>query len=553
METSLGFIFVYAVTALVLTRKLLIRLRLSRAKHPSLRGHSKLSRRIAKLIPFYEYNEQLFFCSDRAPAEVVIRRRQGFERLQKYFAQQSPKSIAMSEALESRISDVAFVNSYRVPFQYRNYVRANLKLGGVVVTSSGTRIKDIDGNWSYDLAGSYGTNIFGYDFYKACVDKGIERTRDLGPVLGPYHPLISENVQKLTAISGLDEVSFHMSGTEAVMQAVRLARFHTGRTHLVRFCGAYHGWWDGVQPGVGNERKTNDVYTLKEMDKHTLKVLRTRKDIACVLVNPLQAMHPNANAPGDAMLVNSGRSAYFNRQAYTNWLQTLRQICSERGIVFIMDEVFVGFRLAYGGAQEYFNVNADMVTYGKSLGGGLPVGVVCGKHHLMKRYRDERPTQICFARGTFNSHPYVMGAMNEFLRRIEEPVIRDAYTNLDAVWDERVRMLNEVLRARGVPVKVVNLTSIWTIIYTQPGRYNWMFQYYLRAEGLSLSWVGSGRIIMSHNYSDDDYRAVMERFVAAAVSMLEDGWWWQDASLTNQSISKQVLREMLTSIFTRAK
>ncbi|KAH1281298.1 hypothetical protein KXX11_004288, partial [Aspergillus fumigatus] len=93
--------------------------------------------------------------------------------------------------------------------------------------------------------------------------------------------------------------------------------------------------------------------------------------------------------------------------------------CTERGIVLIFDEVFVGFRLAPGGAQEYFGVKADMVTYGKTLGGGLPVGVVCGKRELMKRFREDRPADICFARGTFNSHPYVMGAMQAFLDYLE--------------------------------------------------------------------------------------------------------------------------------------
>lgn len=551
METGLGLIFLYTMAAVVLLRKTQMRLRLSRAKHPSLRGHSKLSRRVAKFIPFYEYDEQQFFCSDGAPPDIAARRRAGFAQLKNHFARKSPKSIAMSEQLEDTVSDVLFTNAYRVPFQYRNYVRANLKLGSIADASAGTQLRDIDGNWSYDLSGSYGVNIFGYDFYKQCLDKGIERVRELGPVLGPYHPLIQENVQKLVAISGLDEVSFHMSGTEAVMQAVRLARFHTGKSHLVRFCGAYHGWWDGVQPGVGNDRKTNDVYTLKEMDAATLKVLRTRKDIACVLVNPLQALHPNANAPGDAMLVNSDRSAHFDRAAYSAWLQALREVCSARGIVLIMDEVFVGFRLAYGGAQEYFQVKADIVTYGKSLGGGLPVGVVCGKHHLMKRYREDKPTQISFARGTFNSHPYVMGAMNEFLHRIEQPGIRDGYAHLDMLWNDRVKQLNDILQARGLPVKISNLASIWTVVYTRPSRYNWMFQYYLRAAGLTLSWIGSGRFIMSHNYSAEDYTAVKERIVSAAAQMQEDGWWWQDASLTNKSIKQQILREMLKATLGR--
>jgi glutamate-1-semialdehyde 2,1-aminomutase len=510
-----------------------------------------MSRRVSKLIPYYEIGEDRIFNCDGAPKDVADRRRASFEKLAAQFRNKSPKSIAASEELEESISDVLFTNTYRVPFQYSRYVKKHLKLGTVVNASSGTRVRDIDGNWSYDLTGSYGANVFGYDFYKECMEKGIERVNELGPVLGPYHPLIIENVQKLKAISGLDEVSFHMSGTEAVMQAVRLARYHTGKSHLVRFCGAYHGWWDGVQPGIGNQRPTSDVYTLKDMDKDTLRVLRTRKDIACILINPLQAMHPNTNAPGDSMLIASGRNAHYDRDAYTRWLQQLRQVCDERGIVMIMDEVFVGFRLAYGGAQEYFRVKADMVTYGKTLGGGLPVGVVCGKHRLMKRFKDNRPVQICFARGTFNSHPYVMASMNEFLRRIEDPAIRSSYEQIDELWNNRVAELNRRLADQQLPVKIVNLASIWTILYTVPSRYNWVFQYYLRAQGLAISWIGSGRMIMSHNFTDEDYEAVMQRFVAAAEAMKNDGWWWQNAALTNKAIKKQIFREMVASIFIR--
>ena len=243
-------------------------------------------------------------------------------------------------------------------------------------------------------------------------------------MLGAYHPVTAYNVRRLLQISGLDEVSFHMSGTEAVMQAVRLARYHTRRTHLVRFCGAYHGWWGDVQPGVGNPLAARETYTLKDMDEASLRVLRSRRDIACVLVNPLQALHPNVSAPGDSTLIDSGRTAHFDRAAYADWLRRLREVCSERGIVLIFDEVFVGFRLAPGGAQEYFGVRADMVTYGKTVAGGLPVGVLCGRHRYMRRFREERPADICFARGTFNSHPYVMGAMYEFLQRLDTDPMR---------------------------------------------------------------------------------------------------------------------------------
>jgi glutamate-1-semialdehyde 2,1-aminomutase len=213
--------------------------------------------------------------------------------------------------------------------------------------------------------------------------------------------------------------------------------------------------------------------------------------------------------------------------------------------------VFVGFRLAAGGAQEYFGVRADMVTYGKSLAGGLPVGVVCGRKELMRRFRDDRPADVCFARGTFNSHPYVMTAMDEFLSRLSSPNFRSVYNGLDEIWNGRAAQLNDALASQDLPVRVANLSSIWTVHYTEPSRYNWMFQYYLRAEGLALSWVGTGRLIFSLNYTDADFVQVADRFVAAAKKMQQDGWWWRDASLTNKTIRRRILKEMMTRAFSR--
>ncbi len=531
--------------ALVAVRKAKVRLELSSAKHRSLTGHSNMSRRVASLAPFYEFDEAQFFRSDAAPEEVAERRRAGFMRLAQLYKERFGETRRMTDEARDGISDLQFTDVYRVPFQYSRVVREHLRAGWFVKSSHGVTLTDMDGNVFYDLAGSYGVNLFGYDFYKTCMEQGYERVRELGPVLGPYHPVVLDNVARLKAISGMDEVSFHMSGTEAVMQAVRLARYHTRRSHLVRFCGAYHGWWGDVQPGVGNPAPAHETYTLAEMSPAALHVLRTRKDIACVLVNPVQAMHPNAGAPSDSALVDSTRRAHFDRESYAAWLRELRGICTERGIVLIFDEVFLGFRLAPGGAQEYFGVNADMVTYGKTLGGGLPVGAVCGRRRYMKRYREDRPADICFARGTFNSHPSVMGAMNEFLVRLESPEIRGLYANLDAVWDGRARQLNERLEEESVPVRVANMSSVWTVTYAVRSRYNWMLQFYLRVEGLALSWIGTGRIIFSLNYTDEDFAAVAERFVKAARAMRDDGWWWDDMRPGRPSIKRQILREMI--------
>jgi glutamate-1-semialdehyde 2,1-aminomutase len=554
MDSSLP-ILSFAGAAVIATAaaypKLRARLALSRAKHRSLTGHSKMSRRVARLIPFYEFDINDFFRSDGAPAAVATQRQDGFFRLAQLYRDRFARSREMTLQASEKISDLQFTEAYRVPFQYSRLVREHLGAGAFVQSSAGVTVTDLDGNISYDLTGSYGVNIFGNDFYKECIAKAEAHAHALGPVLGPYHPAVADNVTRLCAISGLDEVSFHMSGTEAVMQAVRLARYHTRRSHLVRFAGAYHGWWGDVQPGVGNPISPHETYTLADMSERTLRVLRTRRDIACVLVNPLQALHPNANAPADSALVDSSRSAHFDRAAYSAWLRSLRQVCTERNIVLIFDEVFVGFRLAAGGAQEYFGVRADMVTYGKSLAGGLPVGVVCGRKDLMRRFREDHPVDVCFARGTFNSHPYVMTAMDEFLSRLASPNFRSIYDGLDATWDERARRLNEMLAEHDLPVRVSNLSSIWMVHYTEPSRYNWMFQYYLRLEQLALSWVGTGRLIFSLNYTDADFAEVAKRFVAAAEKMKQDGWWWRDASLTNKTIRRQVLKEILTRVFFR--
>jgi glutamate-1-semialdehyde 2,1-aminomutase len=144
-----------------------------------------------------------------------------------------------------------------------------------------------------------------------------------------------------------------------------------------------------------------------------------------------------------------------------------------------------------------------------------------------------------------------MSAMDEFLSRLKSPNFRAVYNGLDDTWDGRARQLNDMMEKAGLPVRVANLSSIWTVNYTEPSRYNWMLQYYLRAEGLALSWVGTGRLIFSLNYTDADFNEVATRFVAAATKMKQDGWWWHDAALTNKGIKRQILKEMLGHAFGR--
>ncbi|MCW5557032.1 MAG: aminotransferase class III-fold pyridoxal phosphate-dependent enzyme [Verrucomicrobiae bacterium] len=529
-----------ALTALLMAWR---RLQLSLAKHPSLAGHARMARRVASWLPGYAHDEERFFDCDGAPAEVAERRKTAFHELARQLNERHPRSLEQTAAAREMLPDLQFTGAYRVPYPFSPIVRRHLRVGAFLESSDGVTVTDLDGRTFLDLTGSYGVNVFGYDFYKECMAEAVRRAGGLGPVLGNLHTCVVSNAAKLREISGLDEVTFHMSGTEAVMQAVRLARYHTRRPKVVRFCGAYHGWWDDVQPGPGNPLPPEHTYTLRDMDVRSLRVLRSRRDIACVLVNPLQALHPNRPAPGDSSLVDSSRRAGFDRAAYSAWLQELRDVCTERGIPLIFDEVFLGFRLGRGGAQEYFGVKADLVTYGKTLGGGFPVGVVCGRRDLMRRFREDRPADICFARGTFNAHPYVMTAMQVFLERLDSEPVRALYRGLDTLWNARAAGLNARLESEQLPVRVANLSTVWTILFTRPSRYNWVFQYYLRAEGLALSWVGSGRLIFSLNFTEEQFAGVSERFVRAARRMLEGGWWWEGAGLTDRGIRRAILRE----------
>ena len=119
------------------------------------------------------------------------------------------------------------------------------------------------------------------------------------------------------------------------------------------------------------------------------------------------------------------------------------------------------------------------------------------------------------------------------------------YQQLDETWNARAEQFNARMHVEGLPPRAANLSTIWMIGYTVPSRYNWMLQYYLRAEGLALSWVGTGRFIFSLDYTEAEFGEVADRVVSATRAMQEDGWWWADPSLTNKSIKRRVLREIL--------
>ena len=519
---------------------------------PAIAWMPTLSRRLSNWVKSRDYTEEEFLRADGAPDSCVEIRRKALDQLASSLQARYGRSIAWAKSIREAFSDLRFTDANRVPFPFVRVMREKFDLCSVVVASQGPKLQNLDGDWTIDVSGSYGVNVAGFDRYKEWIHKGWERVKDLGPVLGPIHPIVADNIEILKRISNTDEVSFHMSGTEAVMAAVRMARFNTRRKLIVCFSGAYHGWWDGVQPGLGSERSLDDCLTLKDVNPASLRVIRRRaREIAAVLVNPVQSFHPNSPPPNDAVLLTSdARKTQDSTERYAEWLRQLRQVCSECDVPLIFDEVYTGFRLAPGGAQEYFAVSADMVVYGKTVAGGMPIGVVCGKKTLMRRFDSRHPMRIAYVVGTFSAHPAVMGAMNEFLRWVTQPETAQAYQESNSRCAEWVQSTNQRLAAASLPLRVVNLATVWTVLFKEPSRYNWLLQYYLRGEGVTLSWVGTGRCLSSMDFTAEDYGALEAKLLSAAQAMKSDGWWptTQEYPEREKVMRSRLIREMAGSL-----
>jgi len=386
--------------------------------------------------------------------------------------------------------------------------------------------------------------VCGYEAYKQFITAGWAAAKDKGLYLGSLDETTLENIKMIQKVSGLGEVSFHMSGTEAVMAAVRCARFNTKKPLVVTFGGAYHGWWDGMQPAAGNERTPADVLCLKDMNPISLALIKARStEIAAVLINPLQCFHLNSSPPSDLVLSTNNRKV-GPKPGYNDWLHQLRKVCTDYGVLLIFDEVYTGFRVHPKGAQGAYQVQADIVTYGKTLGGGLPVGVCCGNKGAMARSDPKKVSRVAYVIGTFAGHPAVMGSMNAFLKWHSRPETPQMYDDMHAKISAFVTKANSEFKKNGFPLELANWFSVWSMMYTSEGRYHWMLQYYMRDAGVALSWVGTGRCLFSLDWKQADYDELLKRMLKACEMMQQGGWW----EAPRVSVKKAVGLEFVVAI-----
>jgi amino acid adenylation domain-containing protein/non-ribosomal peptide synthase protein (TIGR01720 family) len=382
--------------------------------------------------------------------------------------------------------------------------------------AEGARIWDVDGNEFLDITMGFGVQLFGHaaPFITAALGAQLGR----GLQLGPQARLAGEAARRIHRLTGVDRVAFCNTGTEAVMTALRLARLATGRSRIALFEGSYHGHFDGVLANAGAEQGdaqplspgtpagfVRDVLVLDYADAEASMALLERhgRDLAAVLVEPVQSRRPGLQ-PRD-------------------FLRQLRAWTERAGIALIFDEVLLGFRIALGGAQAWAGVAADLVTYGKIIGGGLPIGVVAGRRSFMDRLDGgawalgnagpSGPT-IFFA-GTFNKNPLTMAAAVAVLEQLERegPALQDGLNRRTAALAQR---LNAALAARTGAMRVDSASSLFRFIGAPD-----VFYYNLLDQGL---YVWEGRTcFLSTRHTDADLDRIVAAVAASADVLVADG------------------------------
>ncbi|MCA9529981.1 MAG: amino acid adenylation domain-containing protein [Myxococcales bacterium] len=390
----------------------------------------------------------------------------------------------------------------------------------LVDRSKGSRVWDIDGNEYIDVTCGFGADFLGHSCPE--VIEAVHTQLDRGIEIGPQHPLAGEVTKLICEMTGHERAVMCNTGSEAVMGAMRLARTVSGKKTIAMFDGDYHGIFDEVivrgspsgrsfpaSAGILREAVANTL-VLEYGAPESLRILRERADtLAAVLVEPVQS-----------------RNVALQPKAF---LRELRELTAERGVALIFDEVITGFRIALGGAQAHFGVKADLATYGKILGGGLPIGGIAGSRKYMDaldggawRFGDDSTPEVgvTYFAGTFVRHPLALAASKAALSLLKErgDAMLDAINARTAGLVER---LNAHFTAVDAPLRLSSFSSVFRLACDVPEPMPTLFAYYLRYHGIHAFHGRTYFLTIAH--TDADVAAIEEAFKRAASDMSASG------------------------------
>lgn len=393
--------------------------------------------------------------------------------------------------------------------------------------SEGARVWDIDGNEYIDLLSCFGANFLGYK--RADVTQAMVEQLHKGIEVGPQHPLAADVAHLISEFTGMERVGFCNTGSEAVMGAMRIARTVTGRKKIAIFNNSYHGIFDEVivrgtkqlrslsaAPGILANAVEN-ILVLDYDSPESLEVLRKcAHELAAIMIEPIQNKYPTLQP--------------------TAFVQQLREIATKGGAALIFDEVVTGFRVAPGGAQEFYGVRADIATYGKIIGGGLPFAAIAGNSQWLDaldgghwQYGDDSYPEagVTYFAGTFVRHPLALAAAHASLLHIKRGG-RAMYQAINSRTQRMVDRINTAFASRGSPVKAVHCASLWRLQWDDNVRNISLFYYLARFRGLHLYEQFGHFVTEAMNDADcdriaDTFIGVMDELMGLGLIAPRDG------------------------------
>jgi amino acid adenylation domain-containing protein len=446
--------------------------------------------------------------------ELSPKQRARLDALTRRYTSRTKASKQWTEDNRSMMADPRVVTGFRPAIKELVYPI-------VIKRSAGPRLWDLDDNEYIDTNMGFGCNMFGWQ--PEFVTKAVEAQLRSGHEIGPQTPLAGECARLICEFTGFDRAAFCNTGSEAVMGTMRIARTVTGRNQIALFTGSYHGIFDEVivrgtkkrkaipaAPGIMRSTSEN-VLVLDYGTPETLEILRAEaSQLAAIIVEPVQSRRPD-----------------FQPREF---LHELRKLTEQSGTVLIFDEVITGFRTCPGGAQEHFGVKADLASYGKVIGGGLPIGVIAGKRAYMDaldggfwQFGDASvPTVgVTYFAGTFVRHPLALAAVKAVLLHLKEkgPALQRE-TNAKA--ERLAAELNAFFKQAEAPLEIRYFGSLWKTFYTEEHPWGDLLFVMLRDRGIHI--MDGFPCFFTTTHSQADLDAIVSAFKSAVAEMQESGF-----------------------------